>query len=184
MTRDPHLAATRIVQDAGGKLVGRTRLQKVTYLMQLAGFGDEFVFEYRHYGPFSEDLANGMEIARAFGYIKEEEHTAEWGGRYSIYSSSEPSKYHDERRSIFVIAAKAINAIELELAATAAFLFTVEKCFCPWEETSRRKPDKIGDGRLKRAIAEYEMLRKLSAPKQLPALPCCTEISSMLTNSL
>ena len=40
-TREPHKIAARIVQDAGGELVGRTRLQKVTYLAQLAGFGDD-----------------------------------------------------------------------------------------------------------------------------------------------
>ena len=44
-THDPHRLAAAIVRDAGGQLVGRTRLQKVTYLMQLvalhSGF-DEF----------------------------------------------------------------------------------------------------------------------------------------------
>jgi uncharacterized protein len=77
--RDPHLIATRIIQDAGGELVGRTRLQKVAYLTQLAGFGDEFEFEYRHCGPFSEDLARGMAIAAAFGQVKEVEREADWG---------------------------------------------------------------------------------------------------------
>ncbi len=172
-TRDPHIAAMRIIQDAGGNLVGRTRLQKVTYLMQLAGFNGEFEFEYRHYGPFSEDLAAAMEIARAFGYVKEDEHTAEWGGRYSVYSSTHQGDPIDKRRAAFVQAAKAINAIELELAATAAFLFTVEKQACPWEETSRRKPDKISGGRLERAMAAYEALRRVSAPNKLPVLPRC-----------
>lgn len=71
--RDPHLIATRIIRDAGGELVGRTRLQKIAYLLQLAGYGDEFQFEYKHYGPFSEDLARGIEIAAAFGQVTEDE---------------------------------------------------------------------------------------------------------------
>src|SRR5580704_14775506 len=87
-TREPHKIAARIVQDAGGELVGRARLQKVTYLAQLAGFGDDFDFEYRHYGPFSEDLARGMDIATLLGAVKEIERQADWGGRYSIYSVS------------------------------------------------------------------------------------------------
>lgn len=170
-TRDPHLAAARIVQDAGGALVGRTRLQKVAYLAQLAGFGDEFDFEYRRYGPFSEDLASGMEIARAFGLVTEQEHTAEWGGRYSVYTTEHPSQPRDNGRSAFIRAAKEVNAIELELAATAAFLFKTEKHPDPWEETKRRKPDKARGDMLERAKASYEKLRAMPAPRPLPALP-------------
>jgi uncharacterized protein len=175
--RDPHLIATRIVQDAGGELVGRTRLQKVAYLMQLAGFGDAFDFEYRHYGPFSEDLARGMEIAAAFGQVTEVEKQADWGGRYSIYSLNEPERPEDPARAAFVQEAKKIGAIELELAATAAFLFVVEgigrnQKGNPWDETRRRKPGKAGGGRLERAIVAYEKLRTaVATPDALPALP-------------
>lgn len=77
--RDPHRVAARIVQDAGGKVVGRTRMQKITYLAQLAGFPAEFAFEYRHYGPFSEDLATGLETAAALGHLREEVRESDWG---------------------------------------------------------------------------------------------------------
>ncbi len=40
-----------IVRDVGGRIVGRTRLQKIAYLLELAGFGVGFRFEYRHFGP-------------------------------------------------------------------------------------------------------------------------------------
>ena len=169
--RDPHLVATRIIQDAGGNLVGRTRLQKVAYLMQLAGFGEEFDFEYRHYGPFSEDLARGMDIAAAFGQVKEVEQQAAWGGRYSVFSLKEPVDPTDPTRAAFVQKAKQVNTVELELAATAAFLFVVEKKDDPWAETSRRKPEKAKDGRLECAKAAYEALRNMSTPRALPALP-------------
>ena len=169
--RDPHLLATRIIQDAGGELVGRTRLQKVVYLMQLAGFGEEFDFEYRHYGPFSEDLARGMDIAVAFGQVDEEEKQAAWGGRYSIFHLKEAVAPSDGQRAEFVQKAKGVNAVELELAATAAFLFAVERTEHPWAETERRKPEKANNGRLERAKAAYEMLRSLSTPRPLPPLP-------------
>jgi hypothetical protein len=175
--RDPHIIATRIIQDAGGELVGRTRLQKVAYLTQLAGFSDEFDFEYRHYGPFSEDLARGMAIASAFGQVKEVEKEADWGGRYSIYSIEGPDDPQDPARAAFVQEAKKIGAIELELAATAAFLFVVEGIGRnqegnPWEETRRRKPGKAGGGRLERAMDAYENLRTgVKPPHALPALP-------------
>jgi uncharacterized protein len=175
-TRDPHLVAMRIIQDAGGELVGRTRLQKVAYLMQLAGFGEELGFEYRRYGPFSEDLARGMEIATAFGQVREVERKADWGGRYSVYSLREPVSPGDPRRADFVQRAKQIGAVELELAATAAFLLAVEGIGRtqegnPWEETRRRKPDKARDGRLERAMAAYAELRAANTPHPLPDLP-------------
>jgi hypothetical protein len=176
-TRNPHLIATRIVQDAGGELVGRTRLQKVAYLMQLAGFGDELGFEYRHYGPFSQDLARGMDIATAFGAVKEVEAQADWGGWYSVYSVEPLVQPDNPARAAFVQEAKKIGAIELELAATAAYLFVVEgigrtRKGNPWEETRCRKPSKAAEGRLERAFAAYDKLRKaVKTPRALPALP-------------
>lgn len=170
-TRDPHVAAARIIADAGGSLVGRTRLQKVAYLMQLGGFGNEFDFEYRHYGPFSEDLARGMDIAAAFGQVIEEEKQAVWGGRYSVFRLKEPVASSNSQRAAFVEKAKQVDAVELELAATAAFLFEVEKQPDPWGETRRRKPEKAAAGRLEKAMIAYQTLRNLSTPRTLPALP-------------
>lgn len=174
--RDPHLVATRIIEDAGGELVGRTRLQKIGYLLQLAGFGDEFHFDYKHYGPFSEDLARGMEIAAAFGAVQEEELPTGWGGWYSVYRLTTARPPSDAPRAQFVQAAKTIGAVELELAATAAFLYVVEgigrtKAGNPWTETLARKPEKAGGGRLAKAAAQYARLRQITTPTQLPALP-------------
>ena len=170
MSADPHIVAAGIIQDAGGELVGRTRLQKVTYLAQLAGFRHEFNFEYRHYGPFSEDLAVGMEIASALGPVKEEECQAEWGGRYSIYRLRKPLPPANADRSAFIQRAKKIGAIELELAATAAFLFAAENVADPWAETARRKPEKAAHGRLEKAKVEYDRLR-IETDQRLPHLP-------------
>jgi hypothetical protein len=169
-TRDPHLIAARIVQDAGGELIGRTRLQKVAYLTQLAGFANDFRFEYHHYGPFSDDLARGMEIASALGQVREEENQAAWGGRYSIYRTVGAATSPTEPRSAFVRAAAKIGAIELELAATAAFLAKEEGLADPWAETARRKPEKAGHGRLAQAQQAYLRLRAETGDK-LPALP-------------
>ena len=173
--RDPHLAATRIIQDAGGELVGRTRLQKIAYLLQLAGYGDEFHFEYKHYGPFSDDLARGMEIASAIGQVQEDEQQSGWGGWYSVYRLPGSRTSDDPSRAEFVRLAKEVGAVELELAATAAFLFAVDgvgrtKTGNPWTETRARKPEKSGDGRLERAATEYARLRRFSTPTPLPDL--------------
>jgi hypothetical protein len=174
-SRDAHLRVATIVSDAGGALVGRTRLQKVAYLTELAGFPTGFDFEYRHYGPFSEELASAMEIASAVGLVSEEERRAEWGGRYSIYHSTGRAPASDDSHRLgFIRAAAQISAVELELAATAAFLFADEgigrRSGDPWAETARRKPDKAADGRLERAKAAYRRLAALPTPRPLPAI--------------
>lgn len=172
----PHLAAARIINDAGGSLVGRTRLQKVAYLAQLAGFGNEFDFEYRHYGPFSEDLARGIEIASGLGLVSEEEKRADWGGKYSIYrATSRTPAETDPNRERFLKAAKEVDAVELELAATAAFLYSEEGVGRdgqgdPWAETARRKPEKVLGGRLSRAKAAYKKLSAIDTPVPLPPI--------------
>jgi uncharacterized protein YwgA len=74
-----HKKVADIVRDTGGELVGRTRLQKITYLSQLAGFSSDFTFEYRHYGPYSEELADATRIAAGLKLLEEEKHPTEWG---------------------------------------------------------------------------------------------------------
>lgn len=179
-SKQPHVVAARIVQDAGGELVGRTRLQKVAFLTQLAGFDDSFSFEYRHYGPYSEDLSQAMDIAVLLGPVQEVERVADWGGRYSIYSlnSAVPETDHDADRAHFIQQAKRIDAVELELAATAAYLYEVEGIGKaspgdPWQETARRKPTKVTGGRLLKAAQAYNELRQVKTVNPLPDLPPC-----------
>jgi hypothetical protein len=174
--RKGYQSAARIVRDAGGVLVGRTRLQKVAYLTQLAGFPGEFEFEYRHYGPFSEDLASAMEIASGLGLVQEEERRADWGGRYSIYRTTDrTAECSGDSRSKFISCAAQIGAVELELAATAAFLYVEEgigrsRAGDPWEATAQLKPEKAGSGRLERAKAAYRKLQALETPSPLPRI--------------
>lgn len=174
--REAHLRAAALVREAGGKLVGRTRLQKISYLMQLAGYPGGFEFEYRHYGPFSEDLAEAIEIASGLGLVEEEVRRAEWGGKYSVYRATDRTPLsEDNGRARFAATAAEIGAIELELAATAAFLYADEGIGRegngdPWAETAKRKPDKADQGRLDRARTAYSRLRGLPTPKPLPEI--------------
>ena len=162
--------AAEIVRDAGGEIVGRTRLQKVAYLMEVAGLGAGFRFEYRHYGPYSEDLADSIQLAHAFDLVDEEERRANWGGFYSIFHATPQVGKADQRRKTFAELAAQIDAIELELAATAAYLSITERVEDPWAETARRKPDKAKDGRLDKAKAAYRELLTLQTPKELPRI--------------
>ena len=116
--------AADIIRDAGGKVAGKTRLQKMAYLLEISGLGCGFSFEYRHYGPYSEELANGVMIAQFSDLLIEEEHMARWGGSYSIFRAMQPTPNSDvaaARKQILDLGVES-NPISLELAATAAYL--------------------------------------------------------------
>jgi hypothetical protein len=165
----PWQNAAEIVRDAGGRIVGRTKLQKVAYLLELSGLGVGFQFEYRHYGPYSESLSDSIQMAGAFDLVREEERRADWGGMYSIYTASESAGNRVQgTRAVFAEKAAQIGAIELELAATAAYLYVVEKSTNPWEDTARLKPEKASVPRLQAARLAYRQLRQLSVPNPLP----------------
>jgi uncharacterized protein len=162
-------SAAEIIRDAGGRIVGRTKLQKVAYLLELTGLGTGFPFEYRHYGPYSEELAEATKLANAFGLILEDERRADWGGMYSIYSATnEAGERTRGTRAAFAEAAAQIGAVELELAATAAYLSSVEGSLQPWDETKKLKPEKATPQRLHAAKKAYEKLRLIPVPKPLP----------------
>jgi uncharacterized protein YwgA len=168
---DPEKVA-RIIIDAGGKIVGRTRLQKLAYFLEAAGVGEGFFFEYRHYGPFSESLAMAARNAYVLGLVEEEEKATDWGGFYSIYSakcSSEIASTDNQPRMNLIKLAVEADPVALELAATAAFL-SKDGIEDPWEETERRKSDKAKDGRLEKAKALYAQLACIPTPRRLPQI--------------
>jgi uncharacterized protein len=157
-----------IVRDAGGRVVGRTRLQKIGYLLEVAGVGDGFKFDYYHYGPYSEDLATAARSANLLGLLQEEEYSTSWGGQYSVFliPVAKSEVVNSARTKIAQLAA-AVDPVALELAATAAFL-SVRGSQDPWKETVKRKPEK--KEYLSNAKEFYRELRKIKTPKALPAL--------------
>lgn len=169
MPKESERLAAAIVRDAGGKVVGRTRLQKLAYLLERTGLGVGFEFEYRHYGPFSEELASATRRAALLDLIDENEEVAAWGGRYSVFSSdSKVPKGVESSRLALASAAVDADAVELELAATAAFLASQHSD--PWAETERRKPEKAAGGRLEKARTLYRRLATIKTPKPLPKI--------------
>lgn len=164
--------ASQIVSEAGGEVTGRTKLQKLVFLIELSGHGFGVPFEYKHYGPYSEELAEAVNAATLFGYMSETKERTNWGGFYSVYKISEeqPNTSSDNsvRAQIASIAVKA-NAVELELAATAAFL-AKENFEDPWAETRLRKPVKCTEKRLAKAKELYNSIKSLSGTDSLPTL--------------
>jgi hypothetical protein len=160
--------AAAIVRDAGGNIVGRTKLQKIAYFLEVAGVGAGFPFLYKHYGPYSEQLADATQHAAALRIIIENEYIANWGGHYSTFCTemhpdggTHPARIRLAREMV------GADAVELELAATAVFL-AQDGVSDPWKETARRKPEKAENGRLDGAKQLYQRLRQIETPEPLP----------------
>jgi hypothetical protein len=165
---DAHEAAA-IVRDAGGSIIGRTRLQKIGFFLEAAGVGSGFQFRYKHYGPYSEELASATAHARALHLLTENVGTANWGGQYSAYYTRlSPDDFTHPARTQLATEMANADAVELELAATAAYLAAYENYPDPWGETARRKPDKAEGGHLDRAKQLYDRLRAIRTPRPLP----------------
>lgn len=159
-----------IIVDAGGRVVGRTRLQKIAYLLTVTGMESGLSFSYKHYGPYSEDLATAARLGNLLGWLHEVEQPTAWGGTYSIFTAHEQAMVPmNERRCQFAKATADSDAVELELAATAVFL-AQEGYSDPWAETARRKPDKIDGGRLDKARELLRVLSYIQTPKPLPSI--------------
>ncbi|MDR2153032.1 MAG: hypothetical protein LBO72_09440 [Helicobacteraceae bacterium] len=168
MTKEKQII--EVIRVAGGKFVGRTRLQKTCYLLSLIGDFKGFNFGYYHYGPYSEDLTETLEIACAFGGITEKVERTNWGALYSIYNVDDKALQENsisKNGSGLIEKAKSSDSVILELAATAAY-FATQQNKDPWKETSDCKPEKSDNGRLEQAKALYAELRNI-AP-ELPAI--------------
>ena len=157
----------RLVREAGGKIVGRTRLQKIACLLELANVGDGFRFSYHHFGPYSEDLSSAAETAEIFDMVHAETKNASWGGTYSIYTTNDCMVAESSVRKGIIDATVNAGAIVLELAATAAYL-AATKVDNPWNEVQERKPEKATPDKMKEAKALYAQL--LTVAPSLPAI--------------
>lgn len=158
-----------IVASAGGELVGRTRLQKTTYLLKITGLGaKQFRFRYRHYGPFSENLATVSDLSTLLGSLEEEQKPSSWGGTFSVFRTSEHAHSDPSSPRVALIhLAQEANPVDLELAATAAYL-ALEGIKDPWAETAARKPDKAGN--IESAKDLYRKLSGIDSPETLPEI--------------
>lgn len=161
---------TAVVAAAGGKLIGRVRLQKVVYLMDRLGLESGFSFDYHHYGPFSRDLDNATADAKAFGLLDEKfEHRQTDGASYSVFilkGDSKPEAYGKlgaTKAGKLAELFASTNVTVLELAATVDWLWRVEK-YDDWRrEITKRKGVKVQNGRLEKAVALLTEL-KLAPP--------------------
>ena len=161
------LSITSIVSTAGGRVVGRTRLQKIAYLLAATCENTSFDFEYKHFGPFSSDLAQAVDFAQLAGVLQEENRPASWGGTYSIYQTSENCNFGGAEEAVVELANRT-DSVVLELAATAIFL---SKDYSnPWDETKKRKSSKASDARITSAKDFIASLNNIDTPVKFESL--------------
>jgi uncharacterized protein YwgA len=149
-----------VIVAAGGSITGRTRLQKLVFLLDQLGLESGFIFAYHHYGPYSSDLTDAVDFSKAFGMVVEDfKHRESDGARYSIFLASAAIKSNpraeflarnDVKSAIDLM--NTANATVLELAATVYWLKYHEKCRDWRDEIVKRKGQKTENGRLQKAL--------------------------------
>jgi hypothetical protein len=151
----------RIVRAAGGTVVGRIRLQKEIYLLEQLGLNSGFSFSYHHYGPYSEDLTDAVDGAKAFNYVREEIRPRRSDGvPFSVYAIGERAPALGERISALPVETvsgalsvmQKCSATVLEIAATIHWLRTYEQVADWRTELVRRKGSKTAAGRTEEAL--------------------------------
>jgi uncharacterized protein YwgA len=158
-----------LVVAAGRQVPGRVRLQKLVYLLDQIGLESGFTFEYHHYGPYSEALAEQVEDDQIFGKLQVEPRRRVTDGvPYVVFHASQPGD--GERLETRPSADRIIKALPklmkasatvLELAATMHWLSAVEGRADWREELGRRKGVKTEGGRDQKAL---DLLHSLGLP--------------------
>lgn len=168
MLKENALLIAQLIQSVGGKLVGRIRLQKTLYVLQAAGLKSGLVYQYYHYGPYCEEVANAADYGAAIGLFNEKEINTEWGTTYSVYTITDKNTQNTLSEEFIQLAREAINSssVVLELAATALYLYKEEHIQNAWKETAIRKPQKAKDGRIESAKSLYKKFMQICP--QLP----------------
>jgi uncharacterized protein YwgA len=147
-----------IVALNGGKLVGKTRLQKVAYLLDACGMGSGVDYDYHHFGPYSAEVASAADAAEALGRVVSQEKPGFHSVPYVVYETHEEMQTKLGNLSADEVSRKlrmmkGYSAIELELAATIHYLENAEG-YSPagaQEEVKLRKAAKASSERLVQA---------------------------------
>lgn len=156
-----------LIAVAGGEIVGRVRLQKVFYLLDQLGLNSGFSYSYHHYGPYSADVADAVDGAKAFKYVREETRNRQSDGvPFSVFEvGTRPVEEaedfgdlsaDDVRRLTDIM--NASSSTVLELAATIHWLKN-EPGVDDWRaELVVRKGQKTENGRTEKAVQLLEQL--------------------------
>jgi uncharacterized protein YwgA len=148
-----------VVALSGGRLVGRTRMQKTIYLLDVLGMRSGASYYYYNFGPFSDEIANGISDSKFSGVLVEEtEYRMSDASPFSIFKSD---KFSEQAHQVGALPADKVtgilqrfascNSTVLELAATIHWLAQVEKVSDWRGELVRRQGSKTQNGRMEKA---------------------------------
>ncbi len=172
-----------VVAAAGGRLIGRVRLQKAIYLLDQLGLQSGFTYEYHHFGPFSREVDIATLDAQEFLGLKEEFARRESdGARYSIFNFNGPvgedayGTLGRERASSLLATFEGTNVTVLELAATIDWLWRFERSNDWRSELVKRKGQKVENGKLDRAL---DLLSSLGLSPQEPIATANSAVSAI-----
>lgn len=154
---------------SGGRLVGRTRLQKTVYLLDTQGLKSGAAYYYYNFGPFSDDIADAISDGKFAGELSEKtDYRQVDGSPFSIFECHKPVDGFEtlggldrEKARTLLEKLKAANSTVLELAATIHWLRFIEKVQDWRTELKRRKGAKTEGGRVEQAVA---LLGELGVP--------------------
>jgi hypothetical protein len=154
----------QIIALEGGTVVGKTRLQKMLYLLDQCGLNSGCRYDYRHFGPFSTQIAESAEDVCELNILRYEEKPGFHAVPYGVYQLAKKIEVADEIGSLprFVVEEKlaimrGYTAIDLELAATLKYLRNTGMKN-PVEALKDLKPAKSTPDRLRKA---QELLREM-----------------------
>lgn len=159
-----------VIAAAGGRVVGRVRLQKIFYLLEQLGLGGKLPYEYHHFGPYSSELAAAVADATAFKLVEERLDRRMDGVAYSVFITSSPPPLRVGTIDLATGRAalekmQSCTSTVLELAATIHWLAITEKVADWRSELRRRKGVKTEAGRTEAAVSLLQQLGLQSAVK-------------------
>lgn len=174
MTPKPREIVVQTVAVAGGEITGQLRLQKIIYLLEQCSGQSPFDFSYYHYGPYSRDLDQAIDAAKALNGLQElTQRRVSDGAPYSVFrvhDGSVPDTLFGlpaERSRSLIQHMKTVSSTVIELAATIHWLVVVEKVPDWRTELRRRKGAKTEHGRTEDAL---RLLREIGLDEHIPAM--------------
>lgn len=151
----------QVLAAAGGELVGRVRIQKVFYLLDKLGMESGFSYSYHHYGPYSSDLTDAIDGAKAFRFVVEETRRRKSDGvPFGVFKLGDVEPEISDKVGIltnsqvksYVELMNAHSSTVLEIAATIHWLQN-EPGVEDWRaELIERKGQKTEGGRTDKAL--------------------------------
>lgn len=162
---DPTDLVVGIVALNGGKLVGKTRLQKVAYLLDACGLQSGLDYDYHHFGPYSAEVASAADIAEMLGRLRSQEKPGFHSVPYVVYETSEqpPARVGSMSAadaSDKLATMESYSAIVLELAATIHYLEQAEG-YLPAGAQDEVKIRKAAKASSERLASANQLLSKL-----------------------